>query len=356
MYIEISRELSENIQNSEVTDILRLAADTMREGRHWVWTEDCNSALRITNEIKDSDKRTASFFLSIYDKFSEFAKIKSEVSLYLSVVLGDKVVKEGKCIKVGHKIALNSHFWQQALFVVENSDDAEIYRAITKTLKEKVNLSFEVESGGGDATHKAIENKLKQNYIVFTIVDSDKKSPDSDFGSTAKHILENQFIQTHLLHELLVLNVCELENIFFSKSIWRDFMTETQACKISKIVEEAEEKDSNIRCFLDVKSGMSYKQFNLNDYMKNTIAVEIPNCVIRSQHDDKCQKCKKCECMVVSGVGRYTKKLVEDNNFVNKMQDYYNELPSLITKDWDNIAKIMSTWAFGAKIQATECR
>ena len=356
MYIEISRELFDHIQDPEVTDVLRSAADTMREGRHFVCTENYELALLITNVIKDVDKRTASFFLRIHDHFSEIAGLKNQVESYISIVYGSALEKCGRCIRVGHQIAQASNFWHKSLFVVENLDDAKTYGAITQALKKNIALSFEPELGGGNTTCSVIENKLRENYIVFTIVDSDKKSPDSEIGPTAKLIFDSHFIQNHPLCRFQILNVCELENIFFSQSIWRDFMTETQACKIAKIAEVAEEKDSSIRCFLDVKSGMSYKQFDLNSYMQNTIDVIIPDCDTRREKDGKCKKCKRCECKVVSGVGRYTKDLIKNNDFLNKMQDYYEELPSLIALDWNNIARIMSTWACGAKIQATECR
>ena len=355
MFIEIANELSAYLQRTEIIDILRLAADTMREGRHFVCTENREFAEQIVTTMKVTDSRTACFFLGVCDRFSEIAGQKHKVTTYLSIVWGDRIERNGNCIKVGHKIASNSNFWRPAQFIVEYLDDAKTYEAITNTLKG-IPLNFEPVPGGGAPTYAVVEEILRENYIVFTIVDSDKHFPNADLGQTAMHILDSKLIRRHLLHELLILNVCEVENLFFSKSIWNDFMNDAQSRRISSIAEDAERKESDIRRYMDVKSGMSYKQFDSNSYIKNAVTITPPNCPKRMEHDGICQKCDKCTCRVIQGIGRYTSRLTREKDFIDKMHGYYEGLPPFIAEDWNNVAEAMSTWACGKKIAVVECR
>ncbi|WP_321425060.1 hypothetical protein [uncultured Bacteroides sp.] len=105
---------------------------------------------------------------------------------------------------------------QRTILLGEDLNDCFFYEHVLKWFVENqtfnVNCVFEKDNGGGVNTAKSIKNHLYNKKILLSIIDTDRKYPNSKTGETydkcAKYINKEKG-----KFKLLVLNVQEIENL-----------------------------------------------------------------------------------------------------------------------------------------------
>lgn len=106
----------------------------------------------------------------------------------------------------------------KANVIFENKDDDLVYRKILEWyLKEVVKsidlqLSYTAIHGGGHTTASLSEELINKKIGLFTVCDSDKISPYSEFGKTAKDTID-VFNSMGLQSRLLCIEAHEVENL-----------------------------------------------------------------------------------------------------------------------------------------------
>ena len=147
----------------------------------------------------------------------------------------------------------------------ENLQDTEFYKIIAETFckwkRLNIKPKFEPSLGGGNTISTVYENiQNKKKRLCLCIVDSDKLSPNSSLGSTARNIKQKDD-NTSVTTLLYILPVRELENLI-PLSILSELMSKNgdreNPFKQLEKIEESSVKE--IRNFLDIKEGTRLKK------------------------------------------------------------------------------------------------
>ncbi|SDK67184.1 hypothetical protein [Billgrantia gudaonensis] len=199
--------------------------------------------------------------LSKLNEFVRGAKSFHENFLFhLEVSFEDKDALncvDGKKIVVGYRRLLDSSFWQKSRFVVENTDDSDIYyygaifNLIHKGLYGQHDIRFACYHGGGATTFDQFVRLLNDGNPVLCVLDSDKSHPEGSIGGTAKRF--NGYSKgLNELYFLEVLNCREIENIIPKEIVCKSIPHERRSC----LARFEYLDDKGFRDFFDHKKGL----------------------------------------------------------------------------------------------------
>lgn len=401
MYIEYAKDIMQHLSSQNVIDSLDLAATAMREGSHIISTEERDMASQICTFMRSQSIKIASYFDKLNESYSTIASIRKRVSCYIKIQMGNNICRQvGNVIEVSIDKTTTSTFWQKVDFILEHSDDEKYYKVIMKKFASDIPVNYKKSLGGGSTTVNQLLNCSSNGNIVLAIIDSDKKCPgpvENDLcrfsstvnckvekllGNTANKVIaqKNNLNATCCYY---VLNVHEIENLFFSEELLKKFAQHDSSCeKLLHILKQAEQKDPDIWLLFDVKNGYEFKKIKRNKYLKYVFAdsmVPCKNIIHASRICQKCNSCDKCECQidyatpivckenphtetnitcascsfkVATGLGgEFLKKLFE-TDFTEKVDDYFAYFQEKIKIEWEKIANIISTWCCCYRLEA----
>lgn len=160
----------------------------------------------------------------------------------------------------------NPELLEKTRLVAEHLDDCYFYEFIGNEFSElktfPFRISFDRQHGGGNDTYRIFEEKILNQNIVFSLVDSDKRDNKAELGTTAKQVLEKY--EQHKGTSIIgceILPVHEKENLFPS-IIYEHFGNNPRknALEQLKILE-----NSDVSClyfpYIDIKKGMNSSNY-----------------------------------------------------------------------------------------------
>jgi hypothetical protein len=176
-------------------------------------------------------------------------------------------VPMGNEVRLGLEVVASLGITQKPVLVVEDlKRDGLLYRKIFEGHSGKFPggiSNFELAHGGGDSIVDILEDKIEQQRIVLTIVDSDKLAPNQPESTKVRRL--NQLVgrRNWMLAGVIVLPCHEIENLV-DKSIFRalpcisERESEYGALLLLDDAEEREGIDEAERfwLFFDLKNGM----------------------------------------------------------------------------------------------------
>lgn len=368
MYIELSEQFSEILlqkSNGFVTwNIVLNAVDAMRKGEHIICCENQKCAKNIEKyAVEMNNMDVVSTFHNLAIKFRQISGIRYILNIYISIVqMKEMYRQDGKRILVNFDIANSNKFWNATYFICENIDDTKYYKIIIDYLKrsETQNIMFTLDynctdlHGGGTTTAVTLEHYCDDSEykLCLCILDSDKKGPDCVYGETARKVKESEKISKCLLIDKYVLNVHEIENLFFCKQFLEK--SELFSRKNKEIFEKAELKKPDIQKYFDVKNGFDFKSIKDNVYMKDALS----RYTCEKMNEGKCSCENKCDNIIINGCGRlYLKTLIEkyytDLHFdIDKFAIDACTIPDFIKDEWISISSVFLTWCCAKKINS----
>lgn len=354
-------ELDESIINESNIDCLRHASVAMQEGKHVIYVKErylIDKIIEISNKLNENQIK--SNFFCLKSKFAEINSLKKIIKKRLIIIDGKSIPDNTDEINyVSNNIAQNSVFWNNTSIVLENIDDYDYYQfiyqnRINKIHPEvvKINLSKEVECGGGGDIGKNLKNKNQNLHISIAILDSDKRFPKADYGTTAKKVLELKNDNTIIwsISEYKIIEIHELENLFISESFLK-FVAQKDEKWIKKInwLNESKKIKNDIDLYFDLKSPYTKHMICHNDYFNEAFKKSL----------DCLTTCEYCCCFICShaskeelltGFGSFIKKKDNKKYINDNIEEISKEVHTKILEQWDVITQFLLDWCCGYKI------
>lgn len=177
---------------------------------------------------------------------------------------------------------------EKTRLIAENLEDCNFFQFIGEEFFRKRNLlcslKFDLLSGGGSELSKLFKQKITSNHIVFVLVDSDKKNPESCLGNTSQLVLE--VFQEHNEDNIIgceILPVHEKENLV-SSVIYKYIGKSTNSIAIKQLeILEKNDPEHNFFRYLDIKEGLHSD--NYTDHFDSIF--DIPNLIPLSHENGR---------------------------------------------------------------------
>ncbi len=364
MLIKIDISVVKDVKNSDSwpSDLiiaLENLATSRREGKHSIIAD--RETLEIIVKCSDLPERTKRIYNNILNNVPKFKAYLSHISRYIEIINPCDVSKidsnSGKdIIQLPYTFFYDSETIQKSILLCEHLQDTEFYQIIGQTFCKwnnvNIKLNFESRLGGGNTIATVYENiQNKNKRLCLCIVDSDKLSPDSSLGSTAKRVREkddNTFVTT----QLYILPVREIENLI-PLSILSEIISKNRNRENAfKQLEEIENSSvQEIRKFLDIKEGTRLKKIvkepiSVKNFWNDKLDKYVNDIDKWCHNNWSCTNEKSCNCQISLGFG--------ENILENSITYLNTQFPSKITSmveeslrsEWENIGQIMLNWGF----------
>lgn len=209
----------------------------------------------------------------IRQSFTQNGALHLQAKRYVEIDFSFPVASEvGAKISVPWKVLARMDLSLPATLLVENIDnDRWFYKNILDFVKRRYNIprmDIEFSNGGGGSIGSSFEYLTGRRRIVVALVDSDKKSPNSSLGSTAKSLHGVQADFKWTLCYVAILPCKEIENL-----LPLEICLEHPECKVhptNKLLSDVwlNESDNKIdlldrfSTFFDFKDGYNVEKFN----------------------------------------------------------------------------------------------
>jgi len=369
MYIEISKNFLEGLDSKDcLWDVLNLAYCSAKNGSHIISCESRNVARTIAAKAKEKKKfDIQSWFLAIEESISEINGLRNHLKIILSITKNKKNKKgSGNVIEIGLNLSSKYEFWNKTNFVTENRHDSIFYKWISNYVQREFHpeltnilLTFDSRNGGGGSTTFNEYKAVSLEHPTCCILDSDQKYPTDSYGETAQYFIDHIEEVKSLIAEYCVLEVHELENLFFSESFsdgiipktgtLLDFQTKTQ--ELSRLCE-------SWRLFFDVKKGCykkNFEQFRGNPpQLRETYHCKSKKILCNLE----CDSCKESYIGgFSSGYMDEMEKKYTDSTEVLKydlFKQSADNLPESMRKIWTEIFEFLFPWICGLKFDTKQ--
>ncbi len=332
-----------------------------REGKHLVFS-DRNTLKYLLNCVQLSE-RARKIYKRIYEESTQFKAYLSVFSRHVIVcplltvptsIISDGVVITSLPVSYFNDTAII----QPTSIVSENNSDTLFYIMIAKTyfaMKKlgSIRINYIPNHGGGSTVNNVYkEIQDRNNCFCLCIVDSDKKSPSSNFGDTAKKLIsvDNPDV---VICNYFVLNVHEVENL-----IPYSFLSEASRSQKDRMiaVEFIHNLDiSNnpeLRKYIDIKNGTYLKDvFHTKELIDYWIGTKPP---IQSMwpcdiNDDcfsatKCNDKDHCACKCSPGLGE---NILNDAFMIMNGQSLHKIAEAIcpvLKPEWEYLGKEIASW------------
>lgn len=358
MFISFDTSLVHDFENqdeqykNDLMILLRDATNAICHKNHYVSTMQSIVAQTLSQFALEKQERTiANAFDYIYRNYSIINSIVN--SLNYIVIIG-KYENEFELlerqIKINYTYAMEQHFWDETFLIPENIDDDLYIKKIVDYEKQKIpemsniDYCYRKEQGGGNNNiNQTFFARLNEHSFVLAFLDTDKRSPDSEFGSTAKNFESDENIIKFKDFFYYIPNIHEIENLFSSDGFMELSQYTYETRNKIKEIESREIPFSNLfRAFLDIKKGYTYKTLD-NDYLKSLFAINYSsiNCErgLCPCQEKGCEKNKVLE----AGERTYLKDIFNNSHFEDKFDFAASTLIPEIKSEWNKIFRIFIT-------------
>ena len=358
MFILFDASLIQDLENqdeqykNDLMVLLRDATNAICHKNHYISTMQSVVAQKLSQFALGKQERTiANAFDYIYRNYSIINSIVN--SLNYIVIIG-KYEEEfeflERQIKINYTYALEQHFWDETFLIPENIDDDKYIKKIVDYEKQKIpelcniDYCYRKEQGGGNNNiNQTFLARLNEHSFVLAILDTDKRSPDSEFGSTAKNFESDEDIIKYKNYFYYIPNIHEIENLFSSDGFMElSQYSDVARNKIREIEMLPIPFSGLFRAFLDIKKGYTYKTLD-NDYLRNLFEVDysLISCA-RGSCPCKEKGCDK-DKLLESGERSYLRDIFNNPKLDEKFDFAVNNLIPEIKSEWERIFRIFIT-------------
>lgn len=180
------------------------------------------------NEIKDRlavvmSQREVTILRSFYLSTDRNERHKLTVTVSTLAVLTTKkkyAIRGKNVLLINPNVNGKFKFYSETILLTENIMDSLFFDHLFRYYKKKVGIrhcssSYYPVMGGGATTFKALEYEAKERkHFCLAIVDSDKRWPNCEIGSTAKNVMSVIKVHTPINCKAYVMKrVREIENL-----------------------------------------------------------------------------------------------------------------------------------------------
>jgi len=372
MLLVLHDSLANALDQDSVLEALEIIALARREGKHLVFAK--RDVLKSLLNCSALPQRTHQVYSKIYARLSEKQVYLQTFTRRVEVIaldtgLSSRMEKHCKVISVPASYFCDSALIQKTLLITENLDDAVLYQTITKIYMQwkKLNgikMLFDPYQGGGSTTKKAYKLiQDKQERFCLCLLDSDKKSPKSPLGNTAKDVKKIDKTNKPLC-EYFIVGVREIENLIPTKLYSAVSSGDNNRMQCVHFLEQLENTIiAEARKYLDIKDGLKLNEILQaspnspfsKDWMNwlnnvSSLAIKISKVCIKNK---ECLKSKNCDCIITTGLGdkilEAVIKLIEtptkDQPSIQKIAEM---VEPILKSEWEPIGEIITAWCCSA--------
>jgi len=328
MLIEIDPDIivqleSDNLSSRHVHAIENIIRSHI-EGKHLVVINSLNPKFKL----RALSSLSREGLHKIYFESFQFLELKKNIKFHIKVGIStgyNNLMQQegGRYIKLVHlDLMIDSNSTQKSILLGEHDSDADIYHKIGYALATKKfsngRLAMELQGGGGDSTGDRFAGLIQENRIVLCIADSDRKSPSTSTGNTAKRI---ERVPKTILQDSIILHCRNIENFTF----WFLFQHSDHPRldpRLSKYFTALHPSncDSDFWLYAPFKEGLNccqlrkYKDIHPRDYdyIYESMQTYFPDCVpIISIASSKCKNEDTCHNILIEPLGRFGIQLLQ---------------------------------------------
>ena len=356
----------DNNDKADIVDALENIARARREGKHLIFASRNN--LKVLKEyplLSDTARRV---FNKLYNQLPQMDVYRQHFIRRVEIVAEDvfEIFSEGnhKVIRISAKNLRDFSFVMDSVLLAENQDDIKFYKKLTQTYLHwsglgHIKISCESRGGGGQNTVNEFKEIIDQkNRLCLCIVDSDRKFPNSNLGSTASSVQKIVDENQSPLAELFILDQRELENILPTRLLEETVNNDPNRMNGVLFLEELEKSNfSDARHYLDIKKGLKLGKV-LNQPNGSLFAnywTQVANCM-QNKAFNISQKCRTnhnchdetgCTCIVAVGLGDSILTDVITTLERNSSQKIGEMVREPLKTTWGHIGEILIAWCCG---------
>ncbi|MGL6314782.1 hypothetical protein [Vibrio sp. WXL103] len=313
----------------------------------------------IKNLINRTSESLVSTLVEVGELSREVKQVFDELSIIVDVrfdkldFVGNANIDNQSVIEVSYDKFLTSVRASPATMIPENDIDYELYSLIGRAyVKSKSHLNFGINLGKncgyGSHTYRVYSDFKEDDKFALCVVDSDKKYPGSQKGSTAGAFCESDFSVKGTV-EARILNVREAESLIppnvIEKCILDGDYQKESVDAYQKIIDLDNVSNGEFRKYFDHKDGIELKQalqpnmkFFWKQFFKDERLINIKECY-------KTEGCDDCgSCIKIHGLGpKILENSLESMNSSN-LRRVLSELPPSLVGEWSTIGKSVFSW------------
>ena len=314
----------------------------------------------VISELTPLGGSTIKYAYDILMLRNETKGLRGIVSIYIIVDFDStlKLTTERKgnttIVTCSYKLFVDISKCGCSRLLTENKDDFDMYIHLANfyakhTIDSKVNVNFDLIPGGGSTIKSLFEHQKEKNELTLCLLDSDKKHPDSPYGSTAKSFSDKDISTITSLSQAHVLSVHELESIIPYEIIKDTIDNGTYSNDIQDHLDVLNcFSDTDFRRYFDHKKGLSIKTAidldkKYNNYYWVPLLLKHKNwgnkdCLINST----CYNCK--DCGVINGLGSSLLSNVVTYLENKNIRNYKNKINGFIYQEWLMLGLLLFSW------------
>lgn len=335
----------------ESIDCLKRILDSRKRGLLLIYASSLTFEKLIAYFDSKNDEDCSLLLKTISKKSRQKKQLLNDLTTFFVISSNKSSTpkKRGKIVFVTPYFANNSNIFYPPILLGENLSDCEFYaNRITKnytndlpTSLTDIVLSDRFEPGGGNSTHNSYRrHKSKGIDLCFCIVDSDRKHPKENLGTTAKFVLDADEDSQSPLCRTLVIDMYSAENLLPLDEIERQFIIDKSQQQIESFETIKRFRSKQSWKHLPLKKGLKGKDFKINSESNQywveqleQVGVNLPCCDI-----------KECNCSLVPSISDKTLATALNNNDI-PWNNYLNrEENSHIKNDYSLITKELRSW------------
>jgi hypothetical protein len=369
MLFVLDKSLAENIDRKDVQRALRYIALGRREGKHLIFCEKRNT-MKAFAKYEALGSYTRAIYQYILDRRFSYKKSYYEKLIrYVRVVAEDTVISwrnvgSQKEIKIPAALIDDSAFIQQTILLCENETDCKLYEKMASVYmiwasmenKHGINICYEPRGGGGDTTadqYKAIQRNRRR--LCLCLSDSDQKYPNGPIGDTARKLKKIKSAGTLCEHETI--GVREIENLIPTAMFSQVSKGNRDRMLCIDFLEKLEEsRSSETRQFLDLKSGLSGKDYfdllsknqeywqSFWDTIRPFRMSEIKQGCLNNQ---TCSSPEKCNCFLFKGLGDKILNDIIKMSVLPTDHKIAEMLNDTLKPYWEKYGELVTAWCCG---------
>ena len=230
--------------------------------------------------------------------------------------------------------------------ILEDIEDAIVYSVIAEwKIKQCTDLKgfkvqFSAVHGGGNRTANVCKREYEAGNLIYSICDSDKKTPECDIGDTAK-LTNNFFIKNKILKNFYVIDAHEVENLIPIDTLLNIARREQKPA--IEFIKSAMESNTSCGLYYDLKNGFKFNVI----YSGSCPISQYWKPIYESSRDIELFKNK-------ISTGQQTESSVIYNGLSSMLPHAINEMKSFdidiifknnaLKEEWDKIGHQLISW------------
>ena len=290
MLIEIKEDVVERAQKNCDLAIYELEqlAKAYQKGHHYIFVN--HKIIVEICKLNGLSNYSKSVYNRMRDKLNDLSAISKFVKL--KVILSFKDPQCQYSIWFNPETDKDLDLSIKTQLVFEHYNESKFYLQIARNYRRmkklKCNIKFNPVHGGGNITNEVFQN-VGQNHLCLAIVDSDKKYPEGECGTTSKNFQSIEHDKPSTCDYYVLKNVMEIENLI-PLGIIKEKLAGRE---IYKSIDYS---------YFDMKEGLSFCK------VKDAKFVEYWHTQVTKEKNSKpCEYAKKCKNCTQSNKDEETK-------------------------------------------------